>query len=284
MTPTLVEPRSSAHIHPTAHIDPTATIDPTARLHAEAFVGPHCVIGPRCELRPRAMVVSHTTLGEGNTIHPYAVIGGDPQDRKFKPERPGALVVGDNNIFREGVTISRSTDASPATRIGSRNYLMVNAHLGHDCVMGDDNTIANGAHIAGHVIIGNRIVAGGGIVIHQFCMIGDGAMFQGLAGTSQHVPPYVVVKGINFCAGLNIIGLRRNPNLTDTERTEIRELYRAIFRSRGGRPFNDTIADLRARRWSPAASRFIDFVENATNSPDTNRHCGVITANRHPRA
>ncbi len=259
-------------------IDPTARVGAGVRLGPRVHIGPECVIGAGCEICAGAIIVSHTTLGEGNVVHPYAVIGGDPQDRKFSPERPGRLVIGDGNVFREHVTISRSTDASPATRVGDRNYLMAYAHIGHDCVVGDDNTFANSAHLAGHVELGSKCVFGACTMVHQFCMVGDGVMFRGLTGVSQHIPPYTVVAAENTLGGLNAIGLKRNPAISDEERRQVKEVYRAIYRDRGGASMKETLAALRERGgWGAAPERFIAFIEEALA---TKRQCGVAGARR----
>ncbi len=272
-----------ASVHPSASIAPTAVIAPGAIIDQEAIVGPHCHIGTGSRIRMRAIIVQHTTLGEHNDVHPYAVLGDDPQDRDFSPEHVGELVIGDHNIFRESVTLHRSTHPGPPTTVGSNNYFMCHSHAGHNAQVGDNNTIGNATCLAGHATIGNGNILSSWVGIHQFVRISDGTMFQASAAASQHVPPYVIVRNVNGVVGLNSVGLRRNSALNDQDRREIKEVYRAIYRTRGGRSMADTIESLRAMSFQPAARRFVDFFYDALNEQDPRKKrgvCGSLTGNR----
>lgn len=254
--------------HPEAAVDPSARIDPTARIErnvrveAEVIVGPHCVIGEGTRLRVRSIIVAHTTMGRDNDVHPYAVLGNDPQDRAYDPSKPNALLIGDRNIFREFVTVGRGTGDGPPTRIGSGCMLMSSAHVGHNSQIGDDVVMANSTAIAGHVTMGSRVVTAGGAMVHQFCHIGDGVMFRGNAAASQHVPPFVVIRETNLVAGLNAIGLRRDPAITEADQRQLKKAYRAIYRSRGGRNLHETLDELEADDPGPAALRFVGFIRH----------------------
>lgn len=253
---------ASASVDPSAHIDPSAVIGPGCIVEALAFVGPRCVIGAGTRLRPRAMIVQDTELGERNDVHPYAVLGGDPQDRAFRPEVPGRLVIGHDNIFRESVTISRGTGAEIPTRIGSHCYFMAAAHAGHNVQVGSHVTFANGVLIAGHARIGDRVTLAGCAMVHQFCHVGPLAMFQGGGACSMHCPPYAVIRDVNVIAGINVIGLRR-AGVTLDQREQIKRVFKAICRDRTGRPLVDRIAEARAWTLEKPALDFLEFVDDA---------------------
>ncbi len=197
-------------------IHPTAIVDPRVELAEDVVIGPHCVLEGRITIGPGTRLVHHVymngplTIGTGNTFYPNAAVGYGPQDRKFDPQKEGAgLLIGDENIFREGVTIHRATKDRPTT-LGQRNYLMVNAHVAHDCLVGNDCTLANGALLAGHVELQDGVVLGGNAAVHQFCRVGRLAMLSGVSAVSQDIPPFCVAYNLRSIGSLNIIGLRRN--------------------------------------------------------------------------
>lgn len=197
-------------------IHSTAVVDPDARLGANVWVGPHAVIegkveiGDGCRIGAHAVIHSYVRMGADNAVHPHAVLGGLPQDLSFDPGQQTFLEVGQANVFREGVTISRATASGGATRVGSHNYLMNNTHMGHDCTIGDHNVMASGATLGGHVTVGSRVFFGGGVMVHQFCRIGSFAILQGLAGINKDVIPYTLVGGRpGKHYRLNLVGLRR---------------------------------------------------------------------------
>lgn len=251
----------TARVHPTAVIDPSATIGDGCVIDPFVVVGPACVIGARTRLRHHCVMVEHTTLGEANDVHPFATLGGDPQDKAFKGDIRGELVIGNNNIFRENVTLNRGTNNGPPTRIGSGNYFMVSSHAGHNVQVGDNNIFANNSALAGHVRLGSGCVLSAYCAVHQFTNVGDGVMFQGGAMMGMHVPPYVVATGINLIAGINKVGMKRNPELNDADRKDIKELVRAMFRDRGAAPMLATAeALLSSRAWGTAGTKFLNFI------------------------
>jgi UDP-N-acetylglucosamine acyltransferase len=270
----------SAVIHPSAQIDPSATIAEGCIIESGAVVGPNCVIGPRTRLRHHSVIVEHTTLGEANDVHPFATLGGDPQDRAFKGDIRGELHIGNSNIFREGVTLSRGTNNGPPTRIGNNNYFMTQSHAGHNAQVGDNNILANCAALAGHVRLGNNCVMSSYSAVHQFVNIGDGVMFQATGGMSMHVPPFVVVAGINAIVGINRIGLKRNPIYNEADRRDIKDLVRAMFRDRGAAPMLATAESLLASRtWGLAGNNFLGFIISALKEqgPRARGVCGMLT-------
>jgi UDP-N-acetylglucosamine acyltransferase len=200
----------------TSLIHPTAVIAADAKLGTGVSVGPYAIIenhveiGDGCQIAAHAVIHQWVRMGRNNAVHPGAVLGGLPQDLGFKPETETWVEIGDGNVFREGVTISRATHPSGATRIGSNCYLMNNAHIGHDGQLGDNNILASNVALGGHVKVGNRVFFGGGAVVHQFCRIGSYAILQGLAGINKDVVPFMLVAGRpGKHYRLNLIGLRR---------------------------------------------------------------------------
>lgn len=197
-------------------IHPTAYIADGAKLGANVSVGPFAVIDDRveigdgCQIGAHAVIHPYVRMGRGNVVHPHAVLGGLPQDLGFDPTTETYVELGDGNVLREGVTISRATKAGGSTRLGSNNYLMNNTHVGHDCVLGDYNILASGATLGGHCRVDDRVFFGGGVMVHQFCRIGSLAMLQGLAGINKDVIPYTMVGGRpGMHYRLNLVGMRR---------------------------------------------------------------------------
>jgi UDP-N-acetylglucosamine acyltransferase len=214
----------------------TAIVSPDARLGQGVVVGPgavieeRTVIGGGCEIRAHAVVKRFTTLGADNRVHEGAVLGGEPQDLSFEDQET-ALVVGDRNVIREGVTINRSTKAGGATVVGSDCFLMAYVHVAHDNRIGDRVVLANNVMLAGHVEVGERAFLGGGAGVHQFCRVGRLAMVGGNAGVTQDCLPFVITDGHPARArGLNVVGLRR-AGVTTTQLRTLKEAYRLLLRA-----------------------------------------------------
>ena len=249
-------------VHPTAHVDDSARLGEGVVVERGCVVGPGCVVGAGTRLMAGSMLVEHTTLGERNVLHPYAVLGGDPQDFKFTRDNgPGELIIGDGNVFREQVTINRGAGAAGPTRIGSGCMFMAGAHAGHNAVVGDKVILANCASIAGHARVGDGCVLSAYCGVHQFTIVGEMAMFQGLTGASAHAPPFVILKEINIVAGLNRVGLRRSGKFTAQELGELKEAFRLIYRRRT--PMRDALAAADERTWTGPAARFLSFIREA---------------------
>jgi UDP-N-acetylglucosamine acyltransferase len=243
-------------IHPTAIIHPDAHVDPSVEVGPYSVIDGSVQVGPGCRIGPHVYLTGITTIGANNQFHAGAVIGNAPQDLKYKGE-PTSLRIGDRNTFRENVTVNRSTGLEGLTVVGSDNLLMAGSHIAHDVVVGNGTIIANGALLAGHVVVGDRAVISGNCCVHQFVRIGALAMMQGGSAISQDLPPYTVGSGINELSGLNTIGLRR-AGLTDEQRLEIRRLFHLLFRS--GTPLKDAVARARDQFKSDAAKLLIEFV------------------------
>jgi UDP-N-acetylglucosamine acyltransferase len=220
---------------PTVH--PTAIIHPDARLAQDVEVGPFCTIeqdveiGAGSRLDPYAQVLRYTRVGQNCRIHSQAVIGGEPQDMKFRGE-PSTLEIGDNTVIREFVTIHRGTEGGGGvTRVGNSCLLMAYVHVAHDCILGDHVILSNAAMLAGHVVIGSHAVVGGMTGVHQFVHIGEHAFVGAMSGLPQDVPPYLLASGSRArLHGPNIIGLRRH-GFSQEFLNALRSCYRRIFRS-----------------------------------------------------
>jgi UDP-N-acetylglucosamine acyltransferase len=219
-----------------------STHHPTAVVGAEAHLGPGVVVGPyaviedgavvgdRSEVRAHAVVKRFTRLGQENTVHEGAVLGGEPQDLGFQGGE-SALVIGDGNRIREGVTIHRASRAGGATTIGSGCFLMAYAHVAHDDQIADHVVIANNVALAGHVEVGERAFLSGGVVVHQFCRIGRLAMIGGNSKVVQDCLPFMITDGVPARArGLNVVGLRR-AGMKPADVRALKEAYRILLRS-----------------------------------------------------
>lgn len=196
-------------------IHPTAVVSPEAQLADDAVVGQYCTIEGKVTLGPRTRLIGHVymkgplLMGVGNTVYPFACIGYAPQHRRFDPKTTGGgIVIGNDNVFRESVTVHRAFTEKP-TVIGDRNYFMVNSHAGHDCVVGNDCTLANQVLLAGHVQLGDGVTIGGNAGLHQHCRVGRLAMVAGMEPLKQDVPPFCVVHPFEGPQSLNLIALRR---------------------------------------------------------------------------
>ncbi len=246
-------------------IHPTAVVAEGAVIAEDVEIGPHCVvepdveIGPGCRLREHVVIRRYTTLGSGNLVDAGCVFGGEPQDVKFDPATVSYLRVGDNNLFREYVTLSRATGAGHATVIGSNIFMMAYCHAGHEAVVKDGAILVNGAAVGGHAELGRRAYLSAHVTVHQYCWIGEGAMTQGNSGFSTHLPPYCLGADINKVAGLNVVGLRRAPGISEADRRQVKEAYALLYR-RGLTPA-DALAQMDAHDdWGPPESQFRDFV------------------------
>ena len=215
----------------------TAVVSPRAQLAEGVRVGPYAVIeadvmvGEACEIGAHAVVKRHTTLGARNRVFEHATLGGEPQDVKFKGEA-SRLVVGDDNLIREYVTIHRASGEGAATLVGSRNFLMIGAHIAHNCEVGDDNIFANGVALAGHIHVEDHVFLSSNVGAHQFVRIGRYAMVGGKSKIVQDVLPFFTTDGNPpRVRGLNSVGLRR-AGFAPASRLALKCAYQLLFRSR----------------------------------------------------
>lgn len=256
-------------------IHPTAIISPQARLGANVRVGPYAVIdgdvelGADCVIGPHVYLTGVTRIGTGNRFHAGCVIGDAPQDLKYRGE-PTRLRIGDNNVFREHVTVHRSTKPEGETVIGSNNFIMAHAHVAHNCLLGHHVIIANGALLGGHVEVQDRAFISGNCCVHQFIRVGTLAMMQGGSAVSRDLPPFAVVQRVNEMVGLNTVGLRR-AGLSPLERQELKKLYRFLFRS--GKNLGGALAEAPPLFTQPPSRTLLDFVRGAKHGvcADTGR-------------
>lgn len=213
-------------------------------------------LGPGCVVGPHVYITGVTTIGANNRFYAGCVIGEAPQDLRYAGE-PTRTSIGDGNVFREHVTIHRSSKASEETRIGSHNFLMANAHVGHNSVLGDRVIIANGALLGGYASVADRAFISGNCLVHQFTRVGSLSLMQGGAAISKDLAPFTIARGVNRACGLNIVGMRR-AGLSADERVELKRLYTAIFRS--GTNVRAAAVEARQRFSSPPAKVLLDFI------------------------
>ena len=216
-------------------VHPTALVDPKAELGVGVFVGPYSIVGAGVTLHDQVRLQAHvivegrTTVGARTNVHAFAVLGALPQDLKFKGEA-GELVIGEENSIRQYVNMAIGTEGGGMkTVVGRRNLFMVNGHVAHDCVIGDNCVFANGVTLAGHVEIATRAFLGGLCAVHQFCKIGTMTMTAGGAMVTQDVPPFTMVQGDRARVnGLNVVGLRRAGFSADEIR-DLKLMYRLVY-------------------------------------------------------
>lgn len=254
-----METRSTA-VHPTAAIAPDAEIGEGSAVGPYAVIEEQVRIGRQCLVAAHAVIKRFTTLGEGNQIHEGAILGGAPQDLSFR----GAttfLVLGDRNVVREGVTIHRGTAEGSATTLGDDNFLMAYAHVAHNCRLGDRVIIANNVALAGHVEIEDGVFISGGVVVHQFCRLGELAMLGGNAKIVQDCLPFVITDGVPARArGLNVVGLRR-AGVPEEAIGALKRAYRTLFRS--GLRFEEALGRLSSSSDSRVA-HLAEFLRGST--------------------
>lgn len=178
-------------------------------IHPTAIVEPGAQLGADCEIMAYAVVTKHCVLGDRVVVHPFAVIGGDPQYLKFDRATAAGVRIGAGTVVREHVTINRSIHAGKNTVIGENCFLMAASHVAHDCDVGNNVVFANAALLAGHVSVGDHTFFGGGAAVHQFCRIGEGVMVAGHASITRDVPHFTMVAERDDVIGFNVVGLKR---------------------------------------------------------------------------
>jgi len=220
-----------------AQIHPTAIVDARAELGSGTTIGPYCIVGPDVVLGANCWLQNHVTLagpmtaGARNKFYAYSSIGQQTQDLKYQGE-PTYLEIGDENTFREFVTVNRSTTAAGKTRIGHRGNYLAYSHIGHDCNVGDTVVFSNNGTLAGHVQVGDHAIMGGLTAVHQFCRLGRYAITGGCSKIVQDVPPFMIADGNPAeIRGVNLIGLERKNYPPDSVKL-IKEAFRLIYRSK----------------------------------------------------
>ncbi len=246
-------------------IHPSALVESGARVHASADIGPFCIVGPKASIGPGTRLVhsvtvaGRTTLGARNVIHPFTVIGGDPQDLKFKGE-DSVTIIGDENVIREGVTVNKGTQVGGGeTVIGNRNLIMATAHIAHDCIVEDGCILANACLLAGHVRVESAAILSGWVVVHHFATVGQHAFVGGGSRVNQDAPPYMVLQGMEGeVKGVNSVGLRRR-GFKPEALNALREAVRLIWRS--GLPKPEALAEVeRSSGQFPEIRTLVEFL------------------------
>lgn len=242
-------------IHPTALVDPAAQLDSDVEVGPFAIVEAGVTIAAGTRVGARVHIQGQTTLGAENIIHPGVTLGFPPQHLAYAGE-PTRLIVGARNTFREYANIHRGFKPETPTTIGDDNYFMGFCHVAHDCVIGNGNTIANGALLAGHVAVGDKAFISGNTAIHQFARIGSLAMVAGLARVAQDVPPFTMIDETGRIIGLNVVGLRRNGYGSEVRR-ELKQLLKAIYL--GEDLVTENLARLDQSATTDAGRQLLDF-------------------------
>ena len=249
------------NIHPTAIVSPKAVLGQHVIVGPYAIVEEHVVIGDHCTVQAHAILTDRVTMGTRNLVGYGAVIGSAPQDFGHGGETKSGVLIGDDNIFREYVTIHRGTTEGSVTRVGNNNMLMAGAHLGHNVSVGNRTVIANNCLLAGHVEVGDDVVLGGGSVFHQFLRIGEMCMIRGGTAWSKDIPPFTVGQIINVVCGINAVGMRRK-GIGSAARTDVKRAYNLLYRS--GLNVEQAIGQGKEIAWSEQAARFMKFVSHRT--------------------
>jgi UDP-N-acetylglucosamine acyltransferase len=251
-----------------SNVHPSAIVDPRAELDSAVEVGPYCLVGAGVKIGKGTKIHSHaviqgrTTLGEGNVVFPFATIGSVPQDLKYKGE-PSELLIGNRNTIREYVSLNPGTaGGGMITRVGDRNLLMMYCHIAHDCIVGDQNVIANGATLGGHVTIEDFVIVGGLVGIHQFVRIGTSAILGAGSMVSKDVPPYCNATGDRAkLHGLNVEGLKRR-GFDKSVIEAIHKAYRIAFQSK--LKTEDALTKIRQEIAAiPEVERLVSFIASS---------------------
>ncbi len=249
-------------------IHSTAIVSEKAIIEEGVEIGPYTIIEDNVRIGKNTIISSHchiysgTIIGENNQIFSHVCLGGLPQDISFDISKNTYLEIGNNNIFREFVNIHRSTKEEQPTKIGNHNYFMGSVHLGHDCIVGDNNIFVHNCILAGHVQVGKKVLISGHVAIHQFCRIGDYSIIGGLSKIVKDVPPYMMVDGNPACVvGINIVGLRR-ANFTEEQRRKIKNAYKILYKK--GLMFSNALEELKnIYKQDLDIQVLIDFIETS---------------------
>jgi UDP-N-acetylglucosamine acyltransferase len=249
-------------------IHPTAVIDPKAELAPDAEVGPYSVIGPDVTVAAGAQIGAHVVLegrvrvGARCRVGHGAIIGGVPQDLKFREGTPVGVSLGDDTVVREYVTIHRATHEGHDTTVGRHCLVMASSHIAHDCMLGDHIIIINYAGLTGHITVEDRVTIGGLTGIHPFTRIGTYAYIGGCSKVTQDVPPFVIVDGAPAVArSVNVVGMRRG-GIDAASRRQVQAAFRLLYRSglAPGAAIRRVKEELEDH---PLVARLVEFVERS---------------------
>ncbi len=253
-------------VHPGAHVHPDAQLGEDVKIGPFCSVGEHVSLGDGCVLKSHVVVTGHTRIGPGNVFFPNTAIGTVPQDLSYHGS-DCVVEIGEENVFRESVTVNTGTEKDiERTEIGSSNLFMAYSHVAHDCIVGDDNVIANGVQLGGHVTIQNGVVFGGLAAVHHFVTIGRNAFVGGMSRLMKDVPPFMTTAGDPAqIRSLNSEGLRRN-GFSEEDIEQLKTAHRQIFRSDG--PRIKVLDQLKEEDdHTPEVRELIEFLERMRESP-----------------
>ncbi|PTX98700.1 acyl-ACP--UDP-N-acetylglucosamine O-acyltransferase [Spartobacteria bacterium LR76] len=248
-------------------IHPTAIVGSSARLGENLEIGPYAIVedgvtvGSDCVIQAHAVLTNHVTIGDRNLIGYGAVIGSAPQDLAHSDSISSGVVIGNDNVIREYVTIHRGSKEGSLTRVGHGNLLMAGVHLGHNVSIGDRNIFANNCLLAGYVDAADDIVLGGASVFHQFLRIGSMCMIRGGTAWSKDIPPFTVGVIINKVCGINAIGMKRK-GVGSPNRANVKRAYKLLYRS--GLNVTQAIDAGQSMEWTREGKMFMDFVGHRT--------------------
>lgn len=253
-------------------IHPSAIVADGAQIAEDVVIGPFCIVGEKASIGPGSRLHSHvvvegrTTLGANNQVYPFSVLGGPPQHTSYKGEDT-QLVIGDNNQIREHATMNLGTvNGGGVTRVGSNGFYMIESHVGHDCIVGDNVILTKQATLGGHCQVGDFVIVGGLAAVHQFTRVGRHAMIGGLAAVVKDVIPYGSVWGNHaHLEGLNLVGLKRRGFDREAINT-LRAAYRLLFADEG--TFQERLEDTaETYAHSPQVMEIIDFIRADGSRP-----------------
>lgn len=253
---------------PMPQIHPTASVSADAEIAPDAVIGPHCQLtgpvrlGAGVRLISNVIIQGPCTIGDRSVVYPFACLGFEPQDYKFKPGTPTAGVrIGADCLIREYATVHAASKPDRPTMIGDRCFLMVSAHIGHDARIGNDVILVNNVCLAGHSEVEDKATISGASVLHQHCRVGRMAFISGGSALSTDLPPYCVAWGRNSMVGLNLVGMRRS-GISREQITDLRTLFRRVFMARLTRPEMIEVLEAAARTCPPAAD-IVDFLRTS---------------------
>ena len=246
-------------IHQTAIIDRKAEIDSTAEIGPYVVIEGKVTIGPKTRVMAGAFINGTTEIGPECVIHPHAVLGHEPQDLSW-PGGESFLKIGKGNVFREGCSVHRGSKPGLATVVGDRNFIMGHSHIAHDCAIGSEVILANGALLAGHVHVGDKAFISGNVTVHQFVRIGALAMIGGLSRVAKDVPPYLLLEGSSTIRAINVVGLRR-AGFSSQQREQVKRAYKLLYHS--GLNVTQALAAIEKEDLGPEVAGMVAFVKDS---------------------
>ena len=249
------------NIHPSAVVHPNAQIGDDCDIGPYCVLGRHVVLGAGCRLHSHAVIDGHTTLGRGNEVFPFAGIGLKTQDLKWKGGRTGTEI-GDDNTFREHVTVHSATGDGESTKVGSGNHILACCHIAHNVTLGNHIIMSNVATLAGHVVVEDHAVIGGLAAVHQFCRVGKMAIIGGCSKVVQDVPPFMLADGNPAeTRTINKVGLDRN-GVSEEVQGALKQAYKILFRE--GLTIPNALAKIQAELApSPELEHLVQFVRTS---------------------